>query len=82
MASEHNPADGIAFVDGAYVPLAEARIPLIDRGFVRSDATYDVTHVWNGRFFRLDDYIDRFHASMARPAHEPALFEGRDRRQS
>lgn len=64
MASEHNPADGIAFVDGAYVPLAEARIPLIDRGFVRSDATYDVTHVWNGRFFRLDDYIDRFHESM------------------
>lgn len=64
MASEHNPADGIAFVDGAYVPLAEARIPLIDRGFVRSDATYDVTHVWNGRFFRLDDYLERFHASM------------------
>lgn len=64
MASEHNPADGIAFVDGAYVPLAEAKIPLTDRGFVRSDATYDVTHVWNGRFFRLDDYIDRFHDSM------------------
>ncbi|WP_378941794.1 aminotransferase class IV [Mesorhizobium sp. ANAO-SY3R2] len=65
MASERNPADGIAFVDGSYVPLVEARIPLIDRGFVRSDATYDVTHVWNGCFFRLDDYIGRFHASMA-----------------
>lgn len=64
MASEHNPADGIAFVDGAYVPLAEASIPLIDRGFVRSDATYDVAHVWQGCFFRLDDHIERFHESM------------------
>ncbi|WP_425105107.1 aminotransferase class IV [Ancylobacter sp.] len=64
MSEKHNPADGIAFVNGAYVPLAEASIPLVDRGFVRSDATYDVVHVWNGRFFRLDDYIERFHDSM------------------
>lgn len=60
----HDPADGIAFVNGAYLPLAEATIPLTDRGFVRSDATYDVTHVWKGRFFRLDDHIERFQASM------------------
>jgi branched-chain amino acid aminotransferase len=64
MANEYSPADGIAYVDGTYVPLAEASIPLIDRGFVRSDATYDVAHVWQGRFFRLDDHIDRFHDSM------------------
>ncbi|MBV2143486.1 aminotransferase class IV [Falsochrobactrum sp. TDYN1] len=49
---------------GEYVPLKQAAIPITDRGFVRSDATYDVTHVWNGYFFRLDDYIDRFHQSM------------------
>ncbi|RUU25105.1 branched-chain amino acid transferase [Mesorhizobium sp. M6A.T.Ce.TU.016.01.1.1] len=57
-------SDGIAFIDGAYVPIAEARIPILDRGFVRSDATYDVAHVWNGRFFRLRDHIARFNASM------------------
>lgn len=59
-----NPADGIAYIEGAYVPLAEARIPITDRGFVRSDATYDVAHVWKGSFFRLQDHIDRFRASM------------------
>ncbi|BCH20439.1 branched-chain amino acid transferase [Mesorhizobium sp. L-8-10] len=64
MTQDHDPADGIAFVDGAYVPLALASVPLIDRGFVRSDATYDVVHVWQGRFFRLDNHIERFHASM------------------
>lgn len=56
---------GVAYIDGEYVPLREARIPILDRGFVRSDATYDVAHVWKGKFFRLADHIDRFYESMA-----------------
>ena len=64
MKSQYNPADGIAFANGEYIPLAEASIPMTDRGFVRSDATYDVAHVWKGRFFRLDDHIERFQESM------------------
>ncbi len=60
-----NPfADGIAYVDGEAVPVAEARLPLLDWGFLHSDATYDVAHVWQGRFFRLDDHIERFFAGM------------------
>lgn len=58
-------ARGCAYVDGAYMPLAEASTPMLDRGFVRSDATYDVVHFWQGAFFRLDDYIARFYRSMA-----------------
>lgn len=58
------PAEGIAFVDGAYVPISQASVPILDRGFVRSDATYDVAHVWNGRFFRLEDHVERFLTSM------------------
>ena len=52
--------DGAAFIDGAYVPIAEAKIPILDWGFLRSDCTYDVVHVWGGRFFRLDHHLDRF----------------------
>lgn len=52
-------------MDGRWVPLAEASVPILDRGFVRSDATYDVAHVWKGRFFRLMDHVERFQASMA-----------------
>ena len=56
-----NPyAAGCAFIDGDYVPIAEARIPILDWGFLRSDVTYDVSHVWRGRFFRLDAHMDRF----------------------
>jgi branched-chain amino acid aminotransferase len=56
---------GVAFMDGRWMPLAEASVPILDRGFVRSDATYDVAHVWKGRFFRLADHVERFQASMA-----------------
>lgn len=56
---------GCAYVAGEYVPLMDAKIAMLDRGFVRSDATYDVVHLWKGKFFRLDDYIERFYRSMA-----------------
>jgi branched-chain amino acid aminotransferase len=55
---------GAAYVDGRYMPLSQATIPVTDWGYRRSDATYDVVSVWRGRFFRLDDHIDRFRRSM------------------
>ena len=52
-------ADGCAWIEGEYVPIGEARIPILDAGFVRSDLTYDVVGVWHGRFFRLEDHLTR-----------------------
>ncbi len=57
---------GIAFVDGDFVPLSEARLPILDWGFLHGDATYDVVHVWKGRFFRLDAHFDRFFRNVER----------------
>jgi branched-chain amino acid aminotransferase len=57
-------SQGVAFIDDEYIPVAEARIPIMDWGFLHSDATYDVAHAWHGKFFRIDDYLDRFHTSM------------------
>ena len=59
-------AGGAAFVDGRFVPVAEARVPILDWGFLRSDATYDVVHVWRGSFFRIEDHLDRFERGVAR----------------
>jgi len=70
-------ASGAAFVDGIFVPVAEARVPILDWGFLRSDATYDVAHLWRGSFFRLEDHLDRFERSMARLHLRPPY--GRDR---
>lgn len=61
---ELSAVQGAAYMDGRYMPLAQAAIPVVDRGFVRSDVTYDALHVWNGRVFRLQDHIERFQASM------------------
>ena len=53
-------SNGAAYVDGQFVPIADAKTSILDQGFLHSDATYDVAHVWKGKFFRLDDHIDRF----------------------
>lgn len=57
-------SDGAAYVDGRYMPVAEASVPILDWGYRRSDVTYDVVGVWDGAFFRIDDHIARFRASM------------------
>ena len=54
---------GYAWINGEFVKLAEAKISILDWGFLRSDATYDVVHVWKGRFFQLDKHLDRFFES-------------------
>ncbi len=59
-------ADGCAWIEGEYVPISEARIPILDAGFVRSDLTYDVVGVWHGRFFRLDDHLARLEQGCAK----------------
>lgn len=53
-------AAGIAFIEGCYCPLDEAKISIFDTGFLRSDACQDTVSVWNGWFFRLDDHLARF----------------------
>lgn len=57
---------GVAWIDQKLMPIAEARIPILDWGFLRSDATYDVVHVWKGKFFRLDDHLQRFFRNTER----------------
>lgn len=53
----------LAWIDGGFVPLSEARVPVRDFGLMYADMTYDVVHTWRGGFFRLEDHLDRFFAS-------------------
>jgi len=55
---------GAAYIDGKIVPISEAKISILDWGFLHSDATYDVVHVWDGKFFRLNDHLERFFSGM------------------
>jgi branched-chain amino acid aminotransferase len=56
---------GVAFIEGKYVPADEAKISVFDLGFSRSDVVYDVVSTWKGLFFRLDDHVERFLRSCA-----------------
>ncbi|WP_137702130.1 aminotransferase class IV [Marimonas lutisalis] len=55
---------GAAWMGGEIVPVAEAKISVLDWGLTHSDITYDVVPVWDGAFFRLDDYLARFRQSV------------------
>ena len=54
---------GAAYIDGEYMPIQAAKIPITDWAYRRSDVVYDVVSVWDGTFFRLADHLRRFAAS-------------------
>ena len=55
---------GVAYVDGRYLPIGEAAIPITDWGFIRGDAVYDAIPFTKGFLFRLSDHVERFGLSM------------------
>ena len=56
---------GAAWMRGEIIPIGEAGIAVTDWGVTHCDIGYDVVPVWRGAFFRLEDYMDRFVASVA-----------------
>ncbi len=55
---------GMGFMDGAYMPISEMRLPITDMGFQLGDMCYDAVHVHRGSFFRLEDHLDRWDHSI------------------
>lgn len=66
MTADSGLKAGAAFVEGQVVPMSQARIPITDTGFTRSDLTYDVVSVWDGAFFRLEEHLARFERNCQR----------------
>ena len=54
-----------AYLNGQFLPLAEARIPVLDRGFIFGDGVYEVIPVYSRRAFRLAEHLARLNASLA-----------------
>jgi len=53
-----------AYLNGRFLPLAEAKIPALDRGFVFGDGVYEVVPVYSKKPFRLDEHLRRLQASL------------------
>jgi branched-chain amino acid aminotransferase len=56
-------SQGIAYCQGRYMPIEEATIPLLDPAFTKSDVVFDAISAWDGKFFKLEDHLARFHRS-------------------
>ncbi len=63
-----NDTPALAWLDGELLPLAEARVPVLDRGFLFGDAVYEVIPVYGGRPCRMDEHLERLSASLAATA--------------
>jgi D-alanine transaminase len=53
------------YLNGEYLPLSEAKVSVLDRGFLFGDGVYEVIPVYAGRLFRLEDHIVRLNNSLA-----------------
>lgn len=58
----------LVWLDGELLPLGEARVPVLDRGFLFGDAVYEVIPVYGSRPCRMDEHLDRLTASLAATA--------------
>ena len=66
----------ICFLDGSFLPLAEARVSPMDRGFLFGDGAYEVIPVYSGRPFRLDEHLVRLgHTLAALRLPDPHAFD-------
>lgn len=53
------------YLNGNFVPLAEAGISPLDRGFLFGDGVYEVIPVYSRRSFRIDEHLARLQATLA-----------------
>jgi D-alanine transaminase len=51
------------YLNGEYMPLGEARVPVLDRGFLFGDGVYEVIPVYRRRPFRLPQHLARLQSS-------------------
>jgi len=56
--------DSLVYLDGAFVRLGDAKVSVLDRGFLFGDGVYEVVPVYNGKPFQLDEHLARLMRSL------------------
>lgn len=57
--------DTIVYLNGDYIRLGDAKISVLDRGFIFGDGIYDVVPAYHGKPFRIDEHLGRLERSLA-----------------
>ncbi len=55
----------IVYLNGKFLPVEEAYVPVLDRGFIFGDGVYEVVPVYSKRPFRLREHLTRLERSLA-----------------
>ena len=55
----------IAYLDNQFIPLADAKVSVMDRGFLFGDGVYEVIPVYSGKLFRIEEHFKRLRNSLA-----------------
>ena len=59
-------SDKKVYLNGEYLPLSEAKVSVLDRGFLFGDGVYEVIPSYSGHLFRMQDHLNRLQASLTR----------------
>ena len=53
-----------AYLNGSFLPLEDACVPVMDRGFLFGDGVYEVIPAYGGKLFRLTQHLQRLQNSL------------------
>ncbi|HBC56956.1 MAG TPA: D-amino acid aminotransferase [Gammaproteobacteria bacterium] len=63
----------ICWLNGEFLPLEDAKIHVLDRGFIFGDSIYEVIPVYGGKLFRLEEHLQRLINNLAAVKIDPKL---------
>lgn len=58
------PGDSQVYLNGKFTRIDEAKISVLDRGFIFGDGIYEVVPVYRGKPFRMTEHMDRLDRSL------------------
>ena len=61
-----NLPNTLCYLNGEYLPLSEAKVSVLDRGFVFGDGIYEVVPVYDRKLFRFEEHLARLGRSLAK----------------
>src|SRR4029079_10335322 len=64
-SSRPNGEMRMVFLNGKFMPIEEARVPVLDRGFIFGDGVYELIPVYSRVPFRMDEHLARLERSLA-----------------
>ena len=64
------------YLNGAFLPLEEAKVSVLDRGFLFGDGIYEVIPAFHGRLLAFDRHLERLNQSLDAIRMEPVQPEG------